>query len=146
MMSETWTIDFYEILKKSGMMAEKQLNDWIKERLNQEKVVLQAGKKSKALVKKISKAREHMETLSILLNFPTKNDLAETTNLVIQTEDKVDQVQSSLYDLEQLIEEIKLELKTSQEGNLQCFQQLQDHLNQLKKSTNETGWNPNVNE
>jgi hypothetical protein len=133
-MTETWTIDFYQLLKKGGLMAEKKLNDLIKDTLNKEKIILHANKNSKVLAEKITKARHHTENLSILLNFPTKNDLAHTTNLLIQTEDKVDQLQASLYELEKLTEEIKQDLTFNQEEHSHHVQQIQKDLQSLKRA------------
>ena len=113
-MSETWTIDIYQLLKKGGFSVENKLNGWIKDWLNQEKTIIKASEQSQVLANKITSARQYTELLSTLLNFPTKNELANTSSLILQTDDKVDQLEIALYELKKLTEEIKRELQSNQ--------------------------------
>jgi CII-binding regulator of phage lambda lysogenization HflD len=136
-MTETFTLDFYQLLKKSGTMAEATLNQWIKNSLSKEEAVAETSKLNSVFTENIKKTRQYSEILSSLLNLPTKNDLANTTHLFIQIEEKIDQLDASVYQLTNSIEEIKKEFSSQQYHDFQQqIEQLHKDLKDLKKSKN----------
>ncbi|MBN6189146.1 hypothetical protein JQN58_20035 [Aneurinibacillus sp. BA2021] len=103
-MSDSHTPDPYETIKRIGTALERQLNEWVHDHLNKKEVAQLASSQAQHIAQFILRLQEHMEWLSIPLNFPTKNDVANVARLTMQVEEKLDgleeQVTKLLYTIE----------------------------------------------
>ncbi|MGE8205238.1 hypothetical protein ACQKP0_11780 [Heyndrickxia sp. NPDC080065] len=106
-MSNKISIDIYQILKMSGLKLEETINQSIQSKLNNEAIVKQFGTHSRVAAAVIKKLQNTVETVSIPLNFPTKNDVANATKINIQTEEKVDQIDEKVDELLIALKELK---------------------------------------
>ncbi|MGD6842735.1 hypothetical protein ACQCVH_09475 [Bacillus infantis] len=106
-MSNEQAQELFSSLKKMGMKLEFELNELIKKQLNKEDLLLSASSNSAAIASIISQCRNMAELLSIPLNLPTKNDVARVAKLVIQVEEKVDQLDEQMLTLSSTLADIK---------------------------------------
>lgn len=88
--------DMYEALKVLGVQKEKELNRKIKDLLNDERLIKQAGTQSRLFAKIAEHFQESMEILSVLGNFPTKRDVANVAKMQVQLENKIDHIEDLL--------------------------------------------------
>lgn len=130
-----------DIIKKYGLKTERELNAHIQKRLNNEKVIKTLSEKSSLQAKKIVQLQQIMEIISNALNFPTKNDIANTSKLVIQSEEKIDSLEENMMQLNKSIEDVKrLLIKEEKEGiNLQEDKQRNDTLILMKNTKRRRG-------
>lgn len=91
--------DFYKGLKLLGTQKEQQLNDKIREAINNRSFIESISRNSQQQVPRINKMQEASERMSIIMNYPTKKDVANVAKLVIQLEEKVDKVEELLLNL-----------------------------------------------
>lgn len=101
------TIDFYELLKKGGNLLQYRLNDSIKKNLNQNSLVDFAKNKTSPLAKKMDQFQQYSEQATNYMNLPTKADIANTTQLIIQSEEKIDQLDYQLFSISSMLNEMK---------------------------------------
>ncbi|MGE7603653.1 hypothetical protein ACQKL5_14360 [Peribacillus sp. NPDC097675] len=91
--------DFYKGLKLLGTQKEQKLNDKIREAINNRSFIESISRNSQQQVPRINKMQEASERMSIIMNYPTKKDVANVAKLVIQLEEKVDKVEELLLNL-----------------------------------------------
>lgn len=91
--------DFYKGLKLLGTQKEQKLNDKIREAINNRSFIESISRNSQQQVPRINKIQEASERMSIIMNYPTKKDVANVAKLVIQLEEKVDKVEELLLNL-----------------------------------------------
>lgn len=101
--------DIYETIRNAGFALETQLNEWIQDQLNKEKLVLPAAFLSNAHGKLIQFISEFQEIISLHLNTPTKDDVANVAKLLIQTEEKIDDLNERMNDLAAVVEKLRKE-------------------------------------
>lgn len=94
-------------LKNAGIQLEKKLNTFIQHQLNQEEISRKLSEKSLHQADKLIELQQFMETMSAIFNFPSKNDVANTSKLVIQTEEKIDSIADQLLGINQTLEDVK---------------------------------------
>jgi hypothetical protein len=111
-MSNEQVQELFSSLKKLGMELEFELNEFIKNQLNKEEILLAASSNSAIIAQCINQCRDITELLSIPLNFPTKNDVANVAKLSIQIEEKVDQLEEQIASLSKALDEIQGSLNT----------------------------------
>ncbi|OIK14848.1 hypothetical protein [Bacillus sp. MUM 13] len=98
--------DFYKKLKEWGVKTEEELNTFIQEFLNKKEFMVFANQKGKEIMPVLKKLQNNIEQLSVIYNFPTKNDVAAVAKLAIQIEEKVEKIEETLTELSQQIKEI----------------------------------------
>ena len=101
------TIDFYELLKKGGTLLQYRLNNRIKNSLNQMSIIDLTNSKANPLTNKIDQIQNYTEQLSNYINLPTKTDLANATQLILQSEEKIDSLDDQLFELTNMMKEVK---------------------------------------
>jgi TolA-binding protein len=99
--------EFYDDLKKIGFKLEQEINEWIKENMNHEKVIVGASVAGNFYSEMIKKLHEYTHFLSLHLNFPTKDDVANTAKLIIQAEEKIDNLEEQIDQLSHSLESMK---------------------------------------
>lgn len=99
-MSDKKTYDPYDSFKKYSELWEKQINDFIYLLTNNSNFVKAANVGSEAHSRYFEKVRKNQETVASLLNFPTKNDIANVANLTIQAEEKMEALEEQIWDLQ----------------------------------------------
>ncbi|WP_419880714.1 hypothetical protein ACN6MY_13825 [Peribacillus sp. B-H-3] len=99
--------DFYKKLKEWGVKTEEELNTFIQDLLNKKDFIIFANQEGKEISPVLKKLQNNMEQLSIIYNFPTKNDVASVAKLAIQIEEKVDKIEETLLELSDQINDIK---------------------------------------
>lgn len=102
------TIDFYELLKKGGNLLQYRLNNRIKNSLNQMSIIDFTSTKTNPLTNKLDQIQNYSEQLSNYINLPTKTDLANATQLILQSEEKIDNLDDQLFELTNMMKEVKL--------------------------------------
>lgn len=93
-------------LRKKAVELEKQLNDEIKKHLNKEGLAQLATANGELYATLIKQLHDYMELLSVHFNQPTKNDIANLAKVVIQTEEKIDNLEEQILDLKKSIHEL----------------------------------------
>jgi hypothetical protein len=101
--------DFFGDLKKAGFIIEQQLNQHIQNIVNNDNLINFADEHSNLITNQISSLQRHVETLSTILNLPTKNDVANVAKLTLQTEEKVDKLEEHMIKLTESIQKIMSE-------------------------------------
>lgn len=101
------TLDVYELLKKGGGLLQYRINNLIQNHLNNYNLIGLVNSQSNSLSKKITTAKKYAEQTSSLLNLPTKIDLSNATQLILQSEEKIDKLDEQLYELTEKMAEIK---------------------------------------
>ncbi|MCP3764710.1 hypothetical protein NLX67_20455 [Domibacillus sp. A3M-37] len=99
--------DIYETIRNAGFQLETQLNEWIQDQLNEEKLVLPAAFLLNVHGKLIQFISEFQEIISLHLNTPTKDDVANVAKLLVQIEEKVDDLNDRMDDLAAAVEELR---------------------------------------
>ncbi|PJN89702.1 hypothetical protein [Bacillus sp. mrc49] len=92
--------DFYKGLKLLGSQKEQELNSRIQGLLNNRKLLESVSENAQLQVPKINRMQEASERMSIIMNYPTKKDVATVAKLVIQLEEKIDRLEEMLSSLE----------------------------------------------
>ncbi|MFS0764339.1 hypothetical protein [Peribacillus phoenicis] len=92
--------NFYKGLKLLGAQKEQQLNDKIKDLLNNRELIEAVSDNAQMQVPRINRMQEASERMSIIMNYPTKKDVAGIAKLVIQLEEKIDRIEDLLSTLD----------------------------------------------
>lgn len=100
--------DLFLLLKKLGFQLESKANKYIQDQLNKEEIALTANSAGHVLAHLIEAIHDYVEQLSSQLNFPTKKDVGRLGKLIIQSEDKLDNVEEGLHEVLSLINELKM--------------------------------------
>jgi len=101
--------EFYNTLKKFGYQIEFNANEKIQKGLNNEAIIKYVNRQAYSLSKNIDGLKELVEIISIPLNFPTKNDVANVAKLTLQNEEKIDSIQEQLDMLNHSLLELQTE-------------------------------------
>ncbi|MFJ7753820.1 hypothetical protein ACQKGI_03520 [Peribacillus muralis] len=88
--------DFYKGLKLLGSQKEQELNSQIQGLLNNRALLESVSENAQLQVPKINRMQEASERMSIIMNYPTKKDVATVAKLVIQLEEKIDRLEEIL--------------------------------------------------
>ncbi|WP_077324193.1 hypothetical protein [Virgibacillus siamensis] len=91
--------DLYKSLKDKGVEIETQVNETIQESISNNKLIELSSLVTPFLTQLITKLKENSEVFSSLMNIPTKDDLASTTKLVIETQEKMDALEEQNWQL-----------------------------------------------
>lgn len=97
---------FYTTLKKLGFQTEYKLNEQIQNNLNKKEIVQLLHKHAHIITPLVQGLRELVETLSVPLNIPTKNDVANVAKLTLQNEEKLDSIEEQLIILNQYLKQL----------------------------------------
>lgn len=98
--------DFYDALKKLGVLIEFKLNERIQDGLNKKEIIKFLHNHSHLVNKILKGLKELIETVSIPLNLPTKNDVANVAKLTIQNEEKLEEIEEQLKILNKYLREL----------------------------------------
>lgn len=101
------TLDVYDLLKRGGTFLQFQINNMIQNQLNNYSLIELAKSQPKALAKKIKTVQKYTEQTATILNFPTKTDLSNATQLIIQSEEKIDNIEDQIYQMTRMLQEMK---------------------------------------
>jgi len=101
------TLDVYDLLKKGGTFLQFQINNMIQNQLNHYSLINVAKTQTNALTKKIKKLQQYTEQTAAVLNLPTKTDLSNATQLILQSEEKIDNIDDQLYQITTMLHEMK---------------------------------------
>lgn len=104
--------DLYSQIKLTGSKAEALVNDWIKNRVNKEDIVGLLGRRTQWYGKLIKELQDAVETASVPLNIPTKRDVASVAKLTIQNEDRLEDIQQRLAQIETTLQRLEATLGT----------------------------------
>ncbi|WHY54558.1 hypothetical protein [Peribacillus simplex] len=85
--------NFYKGLKLLGTQKEQQLNGKIKDLLNNRELIEAVSDNARLQIPRINRMQEASERMSIIMNYPTKKDVASVAKLVIQLEEKIDSLE-----------------------------------------------------
>ncbi|WP_312098526.1 hypothetical protein [Niallia sp.] len=136
------TIDFYELLKKGGNLLQYRLNNRIKNSLNQISVIDFTSTKTNPLTNKLDQIQSYSEQLSNYINLPTKTDLANATQLILQSEEKIDNLDDQLFELTTMMKEVKqlmeqLSLNSTDDYSLQLTNKITEQEQRISILQNE---------
>ncbi|MGS2779257.1 hypothetical protein ACVBAX_17995 [Robertmurraya sp. GLU-23] len=109
--------DLYSQIKLTGSKAETLLNDWIKNRVNKEDIVGLLGRRTQWYGKLIKEVQDAVETASVPLNIPTKRDVASVAKLTIQNEDRLEDIQQRLAQIETTLQRLEAAMGTRPPSN-----------------------------
>ncbi|MGE1166386.1 hypothetical protein ACQJ0Y_24810 [Peribacillus simplex] len=90
--------NFYKGLKLLGAQKEQELNHKIQNLLNNRELIETVSDNAQLQIPKINRMQEASERMSIIMNYPTKKDVASLAKLVIQLEEKIDRLEELLMD------------------------------------------------
>lgn len=93
-------------IKKLGFQTEFKLNENIQQTLNKKELIKLLHKYAHIITPLFEGLKEIVETLSVPLNFPTKNDVANVAKLILQNEEKLDSIEEQLLILNQHLKEL----------------------------------------
>jgi CII-binding regulator of phage lambda lysogenization HflD len=99
--------DALENLVSKGYALEKQLNELIQTRLNRKEIAEYGDLGSEFLARRMRNVKENVELLSFQFNFPTKNDMANLARLMVQLEEKMDNIEEQLAKLSVSMEHVQ---------------------------------------
>ncbi|WP_110926322.1 hypothetical protein [Bacillus massiliglaciei] len=85
--------EFYNLLKTLGTQTEQRVNGVIKSGLLNENLASSALNYSRQAASQIRRIQEQADRLSFLTNVPTKNDYTELKQLIVQLEEKMDELE-----------------------------------------------------
>ncbi|WP_342601770.1 hypothetical protein [Peribacillus sp. FSL E2-0159] len=85
--------NFYKGLKLLGAQKERQLNGKIQDLLNNRELIEAVSDNARLQIPRINRMQEASERMSIIMNYPTKKDVASVAKLVIQLEEKIDRLE-----------------------------------------------------
>lgn len=105
--------DLYSQIKLTGSKAEALVNDWIKNRVNKEDIAGLLGRRTQWYGKLIKELQDAVETASIPLNIPTKRDVASVAKLTIQNEDRLEDIQQRLAQIETTLQRLEAAMGTN---------------------------------
>ncbi|SIR77833.1 hypothetical protein SAMN05878482_105465 [Peribacillus simplex] len=85
--------NFFKGLKLLGAQKEQQLNGKIQDLLNNRELIEAVSDNARLQIPRINRMQEASERMSIIMNYPTKKDVASVAKLVIQLEEKIDSLE-----------------------------------------------------
>ncbi|MBM4765227.1 hypothetical protein [Bacillus sp. B15-48] len=86
---------------KLGVKYEMRVNALIQKMLNDKRCIEITNEGIKKHVKCVKLLRQFNESITELLNLPTKDDIARVARLTMQLEEKLDQMEDLLYELQE---------------------------------------------
>ncbi|WP_113926881.1 hypothetical protein [Bacillus sp. P14.5] len=98
--------DLYEALRNAGFQLETQLNEYIHKYMNQKEFAAAASVFKKAHGRLMDLLQEFHETASPHLKNPTKKDLANVAQLIVQVEEKVDVLSDQVAELTEAVSKL----------------------------------------
>ncbi|MGD7023719.1 hypothetical protein ACQCVK_14050 [Rossellomorea vietnamensis] len=98
--------DLYEALRNAGFQLETQLNEYIHKYMNQKEFAAAASVFKKAHGRLMDLLQEFHETASPHIKSPTKQDVANIAQLVVQVEEKVDVLSDQVAELTETINKL----------------------------------------
>ena len=101
------TLDVYDLLKRGGSFLQFQINNMIQNQLNNYSLIDVAKSQTNTLTKKIKKVQQYTEQTAAVLNFPTKTDLSNATQLILQSEEKIDNIDEQIFQMAKMLHEMK---------------------------------------
>jgi hypothetical protein len=120
--SERQLDELYSQMKVTGTKAEALVNDWIKSRVNKKDIVGLFGRRTKWYGKLIKDLQDAVETASVPLNIPTKRDVAGVAKLIIQNEDRLEDIQQRLTQIETTLQRLESAMGTKPASTKSPFQ------------------------
>lgn len=92
---------------RAGFGVEQMLNNSIQETLNHQFFFKSVADQTVIAANAVQKLQNRVEALSIPFNFPTKKDVANTSQLVLLTEQKIDRLEDKIIELTRTIETLR---------------------------------------
>jgi Na+/phosphate symporter len=89
--------NWYETIKKVGAKKEKDLNTSIQRLINDKKLFETSSQLLNKHGRQVKHLQNSIENLSVMLNFPTKNDVANIAKILVQLEEKIDQLDDLVF-------------------------------------------------
>ncbi|MFE8701628.1 hypothetical protein ACFYKX_13575 [Cytobacillus sp. FJAT-54145] len=132
-MSEKQLQDLFDFLKKFGLKVEFDANTCIQNGLNKEDILKVLSKNAKLTAKVIEGLKELVENISIPLNFPTKDDVANVAKLTLQNEEKIDALEDQIQTLNEYVRNMNVNVDSN--TNQSTTTTNSNHDNQEKKMT-----------
>lgn len=133
LMSEKQLQDLFDFLKKFGLKVEFDANTWIQNGLNKEDILKVLSKNAKLTAKAIENLKELVENISIPLNLPTKNDVANVAKLTLQNEEKIDALEDQIRALNEYVRNMNVNVDSNKTQRTTSTNSNKD--NQEKKLT-----------
>ncbi|MDQ0198318.1 polyhydroxyalkanoate biosynthesis repressor PhaR [Neobacillus ginsengisoli] len=140
-MTDKKTYDPYDSIKKYSELWEKQINDFIFLLTNNSNFVKMANLGTEGHSRYFEKLRKNQESVAGLLNFPTKNDVANVANLTIQAEEKMGALEEQIWDLKDSMKSQSKEIETVVDVSkeiIKLTKQLKTELLKTKKELADT--------
>ncbi|UGB29844.1 hypothetical protein [Metabacillus sp. B2-18] len=106
-MSKNETPELFPLLKQLGFTLENKLNKYIQDKLDHKEVAVAANSAGKVLAHLMEAVHEYVEQLSAQLNFPTKKDVGRLGKLIVQSEDKLDDLEDEIHEVLDMLKDIK---------------------------------------
>lgn len=106
-MSKNETPELFPLLKQLGFTLENKLNKYIQDKLDHKEVAVAANSAGKVLAHLMEAVHEYVEQLSTQLNFPTKKDVGRLGKLIVQSEDKLDDLEDEVHEVLDMLKDIK---------------------------------------
>lgn len=100
--------ELFTLLKQLGFKLESRVNKYIQDNLNKEEVAIAANSAGHVLAHLIEAIHDYVEQLSSQLNFPTKKDVGRLGKLIVQSEDKLDNLEDEIHEVLCLLKELKM--------------------------------------
>lgn len=104
--------DLYETLRNAGFQLETHLNENIHKYMNQKEFAAAASVFKKVHGRLMDLLQEFHETASPHLSTPTKKDVANIAQLVVQVEEKVDVLSDQVAELTESIKKLNAARRT----------------------------------
>lgn len=94
--------NLYKSLKVKGLSFENQTNESIQKSISNEELIKLSSLVTPFITQLITKIKDNQEIFFSLMNIPTKDDLASTTKLIIETQEKIDALEEQNWQLIEL--------------------------------------------
>lgn len=101
--------EIYHKLKKFGFEIEFKINEDILSSVNREDIMKFLHQNAHLVAPIIERLQDFVETISVPLNFPTKNDVTNVAKLTLQNEEKIDSVLEQLLTLNEYLKKLTSE-------------------------------------
>ncbi|MGM0846603.1 MAG: hypothetical protein ACQEUT_16635 [Bacillota bacterium] len=98
--------DLYEALRNAGFQLESQLNEYIHKYMNQKEFAAAGTVFKKAHGRLLDLLQEFHEAASPHLKTPTKKDVANLAQLIVQVEEKVDVLSDQVAELTETLKKL----------------------------------------
>ncbi|MDF2857615.1 MAG: hypothetical protein K0Q87_3466 [Neobacillus sp.] len=136
-MSTKRPYDPYDSFKKYSELWEKQINDFIYLWTDNSEFLKMSKFGTEAHSRYLETLRKNQETMSSLLNMPTKNDVANVANLTIQTEEKIEALEEQIWDLQESVRTQSKEIESVVEVSKEIIKLTKQLKTELVKSKKE---------